>query len=208
MTPEIIYRYFPDLTENQKRQFTLLKKLYEDWNEKINLISRKDIHNLYGHHVLGSLAIAKLVNFRPGTEILDVGTGGGFPGIPLAIMFPQAQFHLIDSIGKKIRVVEDIIAQIGLENTTCEQVRAEELKTKYHFVVSRAALPMPQLVKATRKNISKTQINPIPNGVIALKGGTLDAEIRMFGSSVETIPVSKFFKDEYFVEKKIIYLPI
>lgn len=209
MSADIIFQQFPDLSLRQKQQFEALKDLYEDWNSKINLISRKDIQNLYSHHILGSLAIAKLLSFRAETTVLDVGTGGGFPGVPLAIMFPQVKFHLIDSVGKKIKVVNDVVAKVELENVTTEQVRLEEHKQKYQFVVSRAVMPMPDLVRMARKNICKDiQQNPLPNGIIALKGGTLGQELKPFGKSVEVIPVNNYFTDSYYAEKYIIYLPI
>ena len=208
MSADIIFSYFPDLSARQREQFGALGPLYEDWNAKINVISRKDIQNLYHHHVLGSLAIAKLLWFRVGTHILDVGTGGGFPGIPLAIMFPDVQFHLIDSVGKKIKVAAEIAQAVGLKNVTTEQIRVEEHKLKYHFVVSRAVMPMPDLVKLSRKNITKEQLNALPNGIIALKGGNLGAELQPMSRSVECTPVNAFFNDEYFDGKQIIYLPI
>lgn len=185
-----------------------LMPLYTDWNSKINLISRKDIQNLYPHHVLHSLAIAKFATFAQGTKILDVGTGGGFPGIPLAIMFPDVQFHLLDSIGKKVRVAQDVAERVGLKNVICEQQRVEEHKGKYHFVVSRAVMPMPDLLRMVRKNIAKEQMNAIPNGIITLKGGNLADELKPLGKAVETTSVSAYFPDPYFEEKSIIYLPL
>ena len=185
MTAEIILKYFPQLSEEQQRQFDALDALYRDWNAKINVISRKDIDNLYEHHVLHSLAIAKVINFRPGTEILDFGTGGGFPGIPLAIMFPECHFKLIDGTGKKIRVAQEVAQAIGLKNCEPAHLRGEEEKGKYDFVVSRAVMPLPDLMKIVRKNISKTQRNALPNGVICLKGGDLQAELRPFYKIVE-----------------------
>lgn len=208
MTEEVITHHFPDLTEHQRSQMAALMPLYEDWNSKINIISRKDISNLYEHHVLHSLAIAKLLTFKPGTMVLDVGTGGGFPGIPLAIMFPDVQFHLLDSVGKKIKVAQSVADQLGLRNVTTEQVRVEEHKQKYHFVVSRAVMPLPDLVKLARKNISKEQLNAIPNGIITLKGGQLEQEVKPFGKSIEITPVTDFFKTEYFEGKSVLYLPI
>lgn len=207
MTAEIILKYFPQLSEEQQRQFDALDALYRDWNAKINVISRKDIDNLYEHHVLHSLAIAKVINFRPGTEILDFGTGGGFPGIPLAIMFPECHFKLIDGTGKKIRVAQEVAQAIGLKNCEPAHLRGEEEKGKYDFVVSRAVMPLPDLMKIVRKNISKTQRNALPNGVICLKGGDLQAELRPFYKIVETTDISTLFKEEWFKEKNVIYLP-
>ena len=207
MAAELILNYFPELTEEQQRQFEMLDALYRDWNAKINVISRKDIDQLYEHHVLHSLAIAKTIRFRPGTQILDFGTGGGFPGIPLAILFPDCQFKLIDGTGKKIRVAQEVSDAIGLKNCHPEHLRGEDEKGKYDFVVSRAVMPLPDLVKIVRKNIAKTQQNALPNGIICLKGGDLQAEIRPFHKIVETTDISTFFKEEWFKEKHVIYLP-
>ena len=208
MTADIILKYFPQLTEEQQRQFDALDALYREWNAKINVISRKDIDNLYEHHILHSLAIAKVINFRPDTEILDFGTGGGFPGIPLAILFPECKFKLIDGTGKKIRVAQEVAKAIGLKNCQPEHLRGEDEKGKYDFVVSRAVMPLPDLVKIVRKNIAKTQQNALPNGVICLKGGDLQAELRPFYKIVETTDISTFFKEEWFKEKHVIYLPL
>ena len=208
MAADIILKYFPDLSEEQQRQFEALDDLYRDWNAKINVISRKDIDSLYLHHVLHSLAIAKVVRFRPGTEILDFGTGGGFPGIPLAILFPDCRFKLIDGTGKKIRVAQEVSQAIGLRNCQPEHLRGEDEKGRYDFVVSRAVMPLPDLVKIVRKNISKTQRNALPNGVICLKGGDLQAETRPFHNIVELTDISQFFHEEWFKEKHVIYLPI
>lgn len=208
MTADIILKYFLQLTEEQQRQFDALDALYREWNAKINVISRKDIDNLYEHHILHSLAIAKVINFRPGTEILDFGTGGGFPGIPLAILFPECKFKLIDGTGKKIRVAQEVAKAIGLKNCQPEHLRGEDEKGKYDFVVSRAVMPLPDLVKIVRKNIAKTQQNALPNGVICLKGGDLQAELRPFYKIVETTDISTFFKEEWFKEKHVIYLPL
>ena len=205
---ELIQKYFPTLTETQLQQFEQLDALYREWNDKINVISRKDIDNLYEHHVLHSLAIAKIINFRPGTQILDFGTGGGFPGIPLAILFPECHFKLIDGTGKKIRVAQEVASAIGLKNCQPEHLRGEDEKGKYDFVVSRAVMPLPDLVKIVRKNISKSQHNALPNGVICLKGGDLQAELRPFHKIVETTDISTFFKEEWFKEKHVIYLPL
>ncbi|MGN0227967.1 MAG: 16S rRNA (guanine(527)-N(7))-methyltransferase RsmG [Paludibacteraceae bacterium] len=202
----LISEYFK-LTERQAGQFAQLDALYRDWNSKINVISRKDIDNLYEHHVLHSLAIAKLLPFLPGTSILDVGTGGGFPGIPLAILFPECQFLLIDSIGKKIKVASEIAAALGLNNVTCKQERAEEEKQKFDFVVSRAVMPLPDLVRLICKNVSGKHKNAVPNGLIVLKGGDLQEEIRPF-KEAEVTPCSQWFKGEWFDSKQVIYLPL
>ena len=208
MAAELIFHYFPELTERQRQQFEMLDALYRDWNAKINVISRKDIDQLYEHHVLHSLAIAKTIHFRSGTQILDFGTGGGFPGIPLAILFPECQFKLIDGTGKKIRVAQEISQAIGLQNCHPEHLRGEDEKGKYDFVVSRAVMPLPDLVKIVRKNILKPQKNALPNGIICLKGGNLQAELQPFHKIVETTDISTFFKEEWFKEKHVIYLPI
>ena len=203
-----IIHYFPQLSSEQIRQFEMLDELYRDWNAKINVISRKDIDQLYEHHVLHSLAIGKVVHFRPGTEILDFGTGGGFPGIPLAILFPDCQFKLIDGTGKKIKVAQEVAQAIGLKNCHPEHLRGEEEKGKYEFIVSRAVMPLPDLVKIVKKNISKTQRNALPNGIICLKGGDLQTEIQPFRHLVEETAISQFFEEEWFKEKHIIYLPL
>ena len=208
MTVELIKTYFPELTEEQQRQMDALDVLYRDWNAKINVISRKDIDQLYEHHVLHSLAIAKVLRFKPGTEILDFGTGGGFPGIPLAILFPECHFRLIDGTGKKIRVAQEVSNAIGLKNCEPVHLRGEEEKGKYDFIVSRAVMPLPDLVKLMRKNISKTQRNAMPNGVLCLKGGNLQAELQPYRNIVETTDISNFFHEEWFKEKYVIYLPI
>lgn len=202
----IISDYFK-LTERQAEQFAQLDALYREWNSKINVISRKDIDNLYEHHVLHSLAIAKVLPFMPGTTIMDVGTGGGFPGIPLAILFPECQFLLIDSIGKKIKVASEIATALGLTNVVCKQERAEEEKQKFDFVVSRAVMPLPDLVKLVRKNISNKHRNAVPNGLIVLKGGDLNAELAPY-KEVEVTPCSNYFHKEWFIGKQIIYLPL
>ncbi|MBQ7420344.1 MAG: 16S rRNA (guanine(527)-N(7))-methyltransferase RsmG [Prevotella sp.] len=202
-----ILKYFPGLTEEQQRQLDALDALYRDWNAKINVISRKDIDNLYEHHVLHSLAIAKLIQFRPGTHILDFGTGGGFPGIPLAILFPECNFKLIDGTGKKIRVAQEVSDAIGLKNCHPVHLRGEEEKGKYDFVVSRAVMPLPDLYKLMQKNIAKKQCNALPNGIICLKGGDLQEETRPFRNIVEINDISQFFEEDWFKEKNIIYLP-
>lgn len=208
MNNEIISKYFPSLTERQKEQFAALDALYRDWNSKINVISRKDIDNLYEHHVLHSLAIAELIRFKPGTSIMDLGTGGGFPGIPLAIMFPEVRFHLVDSIGKKIRVCQEVTGALGLENVTTQWCRAEEVKQKFHFVVSRAVMPLPDLVKIIRKSISGEQFNGLPNGLICLKGGELEQEAKPFGKAAQITSLNEFFEEEFFETKKVVYLPL
>ena len=205
---EIIRKYFPELTDAQLHQLEQLDGLYRDWNAKINVISRKDIDALYEHHVLHSMAIAKAVNFRPGTEILDFGTGGGFPGIPLAILFPECRFKLIDGTGKKIRVAQEVCNAIGLKNCQPAHLRGEDEKGKYDFVVSRAVMALPDLAKIVRKNISKTQRNATPNGIICLKGGELQAELQPFRNVVEVNPISIWFEEEWFKEKNVICLPI
>ena len=205
---ELIDKYFPTLTDLQRRQFEALGPLDVDWNAKINLISRKDIDNLYEHHILHSLGIARLLRFTPGTQVMDVGTGGGFPGIPLAIMFPEVHFHLIDSIGKKIRTAGEIASAVGLENVTWAQVRVEEVKDKYDFVVSRAVMPLEDLYRLCRKNIAKEQHNALPNGLICLKGGELQREIQPFRNRADQTDLSSWFEEEYFKTKKVVYLPV
>lgn len=203
-----IKKYFPSLSEKQIAQFEALYDLYYDWNNKINVISRKDIENLYLHHVLHSLAIAKVINFRAGTTIMDMGCGGGFPGIPLAIMFPEVEFHLVDSIGKKVRVASEIANAIGLTNVRTSHSRAQDIKEKYSFVVSRAVMQLPELVKICRKNISKEQMNSMPNGIICLKGGDMTAETQPFKNCVEITGLETFFEEEFFKDKKVVYVPI
>lgn len=205
---EEILKYFTYLTDKQKQQFAALFDLYKDWNEKINVISRKDIDNLYLHHVLHSLAIAKAVSFRPGTRILDFGTGGGFPGIPLAILFPETQFKMIDGTGKKIRVVNEVATAIGLENVEVVHLRGEEEKGKYDFVVSRAVMPLPDLMKIVKKNIGKEQRNSLPNGVICLKGGNVEGEMRPFKKIAEATEITNWFDEDWFKEKFVIYVPV
>ncbi|MDD7257601.1 MAG: 16S rRNA (guanine(527)-N(7))-methyltransferase RsmG [Prevotellaceae bacterium] len=205
---DIILKYFPELSEKQKIQFAALSDLYRDWNEKINVISRKDIENLYEHHVLHSLAIAKAFKLKDGTDVLDFGTGGGFPGIPLAIMFPKCRFKLIDGTGKKIKVAQEVAQAIGLENCQLEHLRGENEKGHYHFIVSRAVMPLPDLVKIMGKNISKKQINAHPNGMITLKGGDIAEEVKTFRRIVEMTPVSNWFEEEWFKEKQLVFLPV
>lgn len=228
---ELIKKYFTDLSEAQLAQYAQLDALYHDWNAKINVISRKDIDNLYLHHVLHSLGIAEVIRFRPGTTVMDLGTGGGFPGIPLAIMFPEVKFHLVDSTRKKILVCNEVTGALGLKNVTTQWARAEEVKTKFDFVVSRAVMPLADLVKLCRKNIAKEQHNALPNGLICLKGGELTEQRETSGlhecpsrdggrrsqlehetlpmkNSVDITPLSDYFKEEFFETKKVVYLPL
>ncbi len=202
---ELIKKYFKNLTPEQTEQFEKLDELYHDWNAKINVISRKDIDNLYEHHVLHSLGIAEVINFKPGTKIMDLGTGGGFPGIPLAIMFPQCQFHLVDSIGKKIKVCTEVAQALNLTNVTTEWTRAENIGEKYHFVVSRAVMPLADLVKIIRKNIAKEQLNALPNGLICLKGGELAHETLPMKNHTLITPLSDYFEEEFFETKSVVY---
>ena len=203
-----IKTYFPNLSPLQESQFAALGDLYTDWNAKINVISRKDIDNLYLHHILHSLGIAKAINFTAGTTILDMGTGGGFPGIPLAILFPECKFHLIDRIGKKIKVAQSVAEAINLENVSFQHGSVEELKTEYDFVVSRAVMPLPDLLKLIRKNIKKEQQNALPNGLLCLKGGELQQEIAPVKKTSIVFNLSDFFKEEYFETKKVVYVQI
>lgn len=205
-TMDLILKYFPDLTEEQKQQFAALYDLYTDWNSKINVISRKDIENLYEHHVLHSLGIAKVIRFKPGTQIMDLGTGGGFPGIPLAILFPEVHFHLVDSIGKKVRVASEIANSIGLKNVTFRHARAEEEKGKFDFVVSRAVMPLTDLLKIIRKNISSKQQNALPNGLICLKGGELGNETMPVKNKTTLWDLKELFEEEFFETKKVVYV--
>ena len=207
-TMDEIRKYFTELTATQLEQLTQLGELYRTWNERINVVSRKDIDNLYLHHVLHSLAIAKYVQFKTGTRVLDFGTGGGFPGIPLAIVFPECRFKLIDRTAKKIRVTQEIAAAIGLTNATAEQKAGEEERGEYDFVVSRAVMPLPDLMKIVKKNISREQRNALPNGLICLKGGNLDAETRTVKKVVGITPVGNWFEDEWFEGKNVVYVPM
>lgn len=204
---DIIKKYFPKLSERQYEQLEQLMPLYQDWNSKINVISRKDIDNLYLHHVLHSMSIGKWTQFNPGTKIMDIGCGGGFPGIPLAILFPHVDFHLVDSINKKLTVVNAVAEEIGLDNITTFHKRAEEVKTKYDFVITRAVAQLPILVKWVRKNISQEHLNALPNGLIALKGGVLDEELKPIKKReyVEVVPLRKMYEEEFFDEKYLIY---
>ena len=206
---QLIRKYFPDLTSLQYEQLEALGPLYTDWNSKINVISRKDIDNLYEHHVLHSLAIAKVIRFATGTMIADVGTGGGFPGIPLAILFPDCGFTLIDSIGKKVRVAQDIATQIGLKNVICRHERAEEDKDKYEFILSRGVMPLPDLCAVASHMLDRNmQRNAYPNGVICLKGGDLSTETAKFRKVTEITEIGKFFGEEFFNDKKVVYVQI
>lgn len=205
---ELIDKYFPNITAEQRERFAALDGLYRDWNSKINVISRKDIDNLYEHHILHSLGIAQYANFKPGTRIMDLGTGGGFPGIPLAIMFPDVHFHLVDSIGKKIRVCNEVSTALGLANVTAEWNRAENVKEKYDFVVSRAVMPLADLVKLIRKNVSKDSHNALPNGLICLKGGELQHEVLPMKSHTLITDLSDYFQEEFFVTKKVVYVSL
>lgn len=200
-----ILKYFPDLTETQIEQFSQLRKLYSFWNEQINVISRKDIEAIYEHHVLHSLAIAKVISFKKGTSILDVGTGGGFPGIPLAIFFPETNFFLIDSTGKKIKVVKEITEELNLKNVNSEQIRVEKIKRKYDFIVSRAVTNFPKFLALVKKNIHTHDKNPLPNGILYLKGGDFNEEIKDVKNSVSIYNISDFFEEEFFETKKILY---
>ena len=202
----LIAKYFPNLTDVQQTQFDALDALYTDWNAKINVISRKDIQNLYEHHVLHSLGIAKIITFTPNTEVMDLGTGGGFPGIPLAIMFPEVKFHLLDSIGKKVCVAADIASQLGLKNVTTAHSRAEEEKHQFDFVVSRAVMPLSGLIRICRKNIKRSQQNPLPNGLICLKGGELEEESHLFKHTTTIWNLSDFFSEEFFETKKVVHV--
>ena len=204
----ILTSYFPDLTDRQKEQYAALYDLYTDWNAKINVISRKDIENLYPHHVLHSLGITDMLRFKPGSSVMDLGTGGGFPGIPLAILLPEVQFHLVDSIRKKIKVGQAVAEAIGLKNVTFRHCRAEEEKQLFDFVVSRAVMPLADLVKIARKNIKKEQQNALPNGLICLKGGELQHEILPFHKQAVSLNLSDHFKEEFFQTKKVVYVPL
>ncbi|MCG8412278.1 MAG: 16S rRNA (guanine(527)-N(7))-methyltransferase RsmG [Bacteroidales bacterium] len=203
----LIKKYFPDLSEKQLIQFEQLQKLYHEWNNKINVISRKDIEELYERHILHSLAIAKVICFKDKTSVLDVGTGGGFPGIPLAILFPNCKFHLVDSIGKKITVVNEVAKAVGLTNVTAEQIRAEKLKNNYDFVVSRAVTAFPIFYNWVRNKINNKSQNELKNGILYLKGGDLSEELKNFESRITSYNISQYFDESFFETKKVIYLP-
>lgn len=205
---KILEKYFTSLTPIQKEQFAALFDLYSDWNTKINVISRKDIENLYTHHILHSLGIAKFIDIKDGSTVIDVGTGGGFPGVPLAIFFPNVEFVMLDSIGKKVRVAKEISESIGLNNVDFVHSRMEDEKRKYDFVVSRAVMQMPELVKRISKNISPTQKNALPNGVICLKGGDLTEELAPFKNKVDVFSLEQYFEEPFFETKKLVYLPL
>lgn len=204
----IIFHYFPDLTPRQRQQVEQLQPLYREWNEKINVISRKDIDNLYVNHVLHSLSIAKVIQFLPGAEILDVGTGGGFPGIPLAIRFPETQFHLVDSIGKKITVVREVTKALGLVNVSCEQIRAEQLKDRYDFIVSRAVTQMKEFYGWVHNKVKRESAHKLDNGILYLKGGDLDEELNQLKRPYKLYELTDYFQEEFFQTKKIVYIPI
>ena len=204
---EIINKYFPQLSEEQQRQFVQLKPLYEEWNAKINVISRKDMSDFYERHVLHSLAIAKRINFCKGTDILDVGTGGGFPGIPLAVLFPECNFTLVDSIGKKIKVVQEIAKEIGLTNIKAEQCRAETISSQFDFIVSRAVTQMPEFVNWVKGKIKKKSEHQLQNGILYLKGGDLSEELKPF-TNITEYHLSDYFQEDFFETKKVIHLPM
>ena len=207
-TMEFIQKYFAGLSDLQKKQLEQLEGLYREWNEKINVISRKDIGELEIHHVLHSMAIAKVISFKPGTRVMDVGTGGGFPGIPLAILFPETDFFLVDSIGKKIKVVREIVTALGLKNVRAEQLRVEEVKEKFDFIVSRAVTAFPTFMSWTRNRIRKGGNNELPNGILYIKGGDFDEEIEPYRDKVRVYGIPDFFEEEFFATKKIIYMPL
>ncbi len=205
---DLITKYFPVISPLQKEQLEALLPLYEDWNSKINVISRKDMAHFYLHHVLHSLAIAKFIHFKPRTSIVDVGTGGGFPGIPLSIFFPESKFTLLDSIGKKIKVVQAVIGSLGLKNATAIQARSESYHQTFDFVISRAVTTLPEFVKLTRHMVASKPRNAIPNGILYLKGGDLEPEIRPFGKQIVTSPLDQWFDESFFETKKLLFLPL
>ena len=204
---DIITKYFPNLTEEQIAQFAALKDLYEDWNLKINVVSRKDIDEIYLRHVLHSLGIAKVMTFQPGARVLDVGTGGGFPGIPLAILFPETQFHLVDSIGKKIKVVDEVVAGLGLTNVKATHDRVENVPGQYDFIVSRAVAQMETFVRWVRSHIKKKSVHELKNGILYLKGGDLTEELAKF-STAQIYDLTDYYKEDFFETKKVVYLPM
>ena len=204
----LITKYFPNLTELQQQQFAQLQGLYEHWNAQINVISRKDIDLLYERHVLHSLGIAKVMAFKPKTSIMDVGCGGGFPGIPLAILFPESNFYLVDSIGKKIKVVNEVAAALGLKNVRAQHIRAEEVKEKFEFIISRAVTEFPTFYRWVQNKISKNQFNALPNGILYLKGGDLTEEFKDFKKRAIFYDLKDYFKEEFFETKKVVYLPM
>lgn len=205
---QLIEKYFPHLSERQKEQFSIMMEAYPEWNEKINVISRKDIENLECNHILHSLAIARFIKFTPGTHVMDLGCGGGLPGLPLAIMFPEVRFHLIDRTGKKIHVAQEVAKACGLDNVTFQHGDVAECKEKFDFVVSRAVMPQPDLIKLCKKNISLEQKNGLPNGLITLKGGDISGEMRNTHKGGETVNISQYFDEPFFKTKKIAYTPI
>ncbi|WP_276372998.1 16S rRNA (guanine(527)-N(7))-methyltransferase RsmG [Chryseolinea sp. H1M3-3] len=205
---DLLLQYFPTLSETQKSQFDKLYGLYKEWNEKINVISRKDIDNLYINHILHSLGIAKVIAFKPGAKVLDVGTGGGFPGIPLAILFPETQFHLVDSIGKKITVVKNVATALGLKNVNAEQIRAEQLKDEYDFIVSRAVTRLKEFYGWVHRKVKKKSNHELYNGILYLKGGDLDEELAELKKPYQVFELSDFFKEDFFQTKKIVYVPL
>ena len=205
---EPITRYFPELDEAQRRRFEALGVLYADWNAKINVISRRDIDNLYIHHVLHSLSIERMIRFRPGSAVMDVGTGGGFPGIPLAILFPEVKFHLVDSVGKKIRVAQAVADALELQNVTTCHERVEDERRRFDFVVSRAVMPLRNLAAVVRKNIREEQQNALPNGLICLKGGELQHEVAPFRKQAVRLDIDAYFREPYFKTKQIVYIPL